>query len=314
MHKYFASGNRFRLPKDEDGPSPINSIAGTFLSYTLRPGRNISGQWLVLTIKQDETIINAYFDSSGITIQDEDLLDSNLDRTITLTTKNGRPLINTIDVKSEGDIRERLLRGVSEGNVKAEDLPALLAFAQGDDTLFAKWQLFKQEHENESLAQKKEELAAEKTRLEQEAARAQESVDNERDKVDRLKALENTVRTEVYKLYHDLEAQIVFLQGDDTHYCGYSDYLIPIDSGYNKLMKGFEKFRTQRGIFLLCGGKIHEITHAYFEEKGRAYLIGPAREYKTTKPEVIQAISQEINGILFPERLLPDQSTNKDTR
>ena len=111
------------------------------------------------------------------------------------------------------------------------------------------------------------------------------------------------------ELLRELEDALVLMQGEDhpqgTGRSGLNgvgtENLVSIDTGYNNLLDAIEKFRPQRGIFVICGDEIHKIHHAYIEEKGRVFLLGSTQEFNRRGREASREIVDRILHLLYPE-------------
>lgn len=309
MANYFANGSRFRPHKNDADAPVLESITGTLVSWDTRHGNSSSGKWLVIRIKKDDDYINCFFDTDSFIDADYDLLDRLKNRTITVSSEKSSPVINSINVKSEGSIRERLLEGVAAGRVNKDDLPALLEFAKGNNELFEKWNLFQKQLETENLEKRKEDFAIL-------ASDYQEAIEEDNQKISKLKEILKSVESELERVFAEIQSDLVFLQGDDWpegfhHYLPHlptSKNLIRIGERYHQIADAFDKFKTQKGVYVICDGKIHLINYAYLEEKGRAFLIGESKEYLRTKPEKVRQIVDDIYEVLFGKK----SSTNSD--
>ena len=299
---YFASsGRRFNPPKGAGLPK-LNKITGVLLDARSNPQKNTDGHWLIIRLMTDDDFISVYFAQDIVLSDDLDLLNSLHGRTITLRNASGTPTINLISIESEGSIRAELLEGVKAGNYKMEDLPALLEFSKGNDDLFEKWQLFKQQLENDRLASVREEVN-------QGTEALHTAIDRQREIVDELDAIYREVFDEKMKLLHDLEEALVLIQGEEypqgSSRSGLngigSKNLVQISTGYNDLLQAIQMFRSQKGIFVICGDEIHKIHHAYMEDKGRVYLLGSAKEFNKRAHEKSRKTVDRILHLLYPK-------------
>lgn len=136
---YFANGSRFNPPKRAALPI-LYEITGKLIDARPKP-RNNDDYWLIIQLMTDDDLVSVYFAQKAVLATDVDLLNSLYGRVVTLRSKSGNPEISTISVKSEESLRSRLLDGVIANQYKMEDLPALIAFSRGDDSMFEKWQL-----------------------------------------------------------------------------------------------------------------------------------------------------------------------------
>ena len=297
---YFANGSRFNPPKRAELPV-LYEITGKLIDARPKP-RNNDDYWLIIQLMTDDDLVSVYFAQKTVLATDVDLLNSLYGRVVTLRSKSGNPEISTISVKSEESLRSRLLDGVIANQYKMEDLPALIAFSKGDDSMFEKWQLFKQQIDQEGVAKAKEELSEKNTKL-------QGAIDREWEKWYELNALHREVFEKQQELLRELEDALVLMQGEDhpqgTGRSGLNgvgtENLVSIDTGYNNLLDAIEKFRPQRGIFVICGDEIHKIHHAYLEDKGRVFLLGSAQEFNRRGREASREIVDRILHLLYPE-------------
>ena len=299
---YFADGGRgFNPPKESNLPA-LHEIVGTLLDAHTKPKKHIKGYWLIVRLMSRDTDISVYYSQENVLSRDLDILNSLRGRAVTIRNSNGTPEVGTIEVKSEESIRARLLDGVIAGRYKMEDLPALIAFSKGDDSMFEKWQLFKQQIDQEGVAKAKEEFS-------QKNAKLQGAIDREWKKWNELNAIHQEVFGKQQELLRELEDALVLMQGEDypqgTGRSGLNgvgtENLVSIDTGYNNLLDAIEKFRPQKGIFVLCGDEIHKIHHAYLEEKGRVFLLGSAQEFNRRGREASREIVDRILHLLYPE-------------
>lgn len=297
---YFANGSRFNPPKRAELPI-LYEITGKLIDARPKP-RNNDDYWLIVRLMTEDDLISVYFAQKAVLATDVDLLNSLYGRVVTLRSKSGNPEISTISVKSEESLRSRLLDGVIANQYKMEDLPALIAFSRGDDSMFEKWQLFKQQIDQEGVAKAKEELGEKNTKL-------QDAIDREWEKWHELNAIHQEVFEKQQELLRELEDALALMQGEDhpqgTGRSGLNgvgtENLVSIDTGYNNLLDAIEKFRPQRGIFVICGDEIHKIHHAYLENKGRVFLLGSAQEFNRRGREASREIVDRILHLLYPE-------------
>ena len=297
---YFANGSRFNPPKRTALPI-LYEITGKLIDARPKP-RNNDDYWLIIQLMTDDDLVSVYFAQKVVLATDVDLLNSLYGRVVTLRSKSGNPEISTISVKSEESLRSRLLDGVIANQYKMEDLPALIAFSRGDDSMFEKWQLFKQQIDQEGVAKAKEKLSQKNTKL-------QSAIDREWEKWYELNAIHQEVFEKQQELLRELEDALVLMQGEDhpqgTGRSGLNgvgtENLVSIDTGYNNLLDAIEKFRPQKGIFVICGDEIHKIHHAYLEDKGRVFLLGSAQEFNRRGREASREIVDRILHLLYPE-------------
>ena len=297
---YFANGSRFNPPK-RAALTILYEITGKLIDARPKP-RNNDDYWLIVQLMTEDDLISVYFAQKAVLATDVNLLNSLYGRVVTLRSKSGNPEISTISVKSEESLRSRLLDGVLANQYKMEDLPALIAFSRGDDSVFEKWQLFKQQIDQEGVAKAKEELGEKNTKL-------QGAIDREWGKWYELNAIHQEVFEKQQELLRELEDALVLMQGEDhpqgTGRSGLNgvgtENLVSIDTGYNNLLDAIEKFRPQKGIFVICGDEIHKIHHAYLEDKGRVFLLGSAQEFNRRGREASREIVDRILHLLYPE-------------
>ena len=288
---YFANGSRFNPPKRAALPI-LYEITGKLIDARPKP-RNNDDYWLIIQLMTDDDLVSVYFAQKAVLATDVDLLNSLYGRVVTLRSKSGNPEISTISVKSEESLRSRLLDGVIANQYKMEDLPALIAFSKGDDSMFEKWQLFKQQIDQEGVAKAKEELSQKNTKL-------QGTIDREWEKWHELNAIHQEVFEKQQELLRELEDALVLMQGED-HPQGTGRSGLNGVGTENNLLDAIEKFRPQRGIFVICGDEIHKIHHAYLEDKGRVFLLGSAREFNRRGREASREIVDRILHLLYPE-------------
>lgn len=299
---YFADeGRGFNPPKESNLPA-LREIVGTLLDAHTKPRQHIKGYWLIVRLMSRDVVISVYFSQENVLSRDLDILNSLRGRAVTIRNNSGAPEIGTIEVKSEESLRARLLDGVIASRYKMEDLPALIAFSKGDDSMFEKWQLFKQQIDQEGIAKAKEEFS-------QKNAKLQNAIEREWEKWNELNAIHQEVFEKQQELLRELEDALVLMQGEDypqgTDRSGLNgvgtENLVSIDTGYNNLLDAIEKFRPQRGIFVICGDEIHKIHHAYIEEKGRVFLLGSTQEFNRRGREASREIVDRILHLLYPE-------------
>lgn len=301
MAIYFANRNHLNPPRREKDKPELESVTGVLLSFDTRPGNNSAGYWFIFRLQEGEEIISVYF-------KPEDIDDDDLSRyfmlrgmTVILRSHNNKPVLDTISVKSEGEIRADLLKGVAAGKIQMEDLPALLEFAKGKDGQNEKWALFKRQIEIEGLTSVKEDIA-------RRIADEQDEIEREKAKLNQLQDIYQDVVKEKEERLRELNDAIMFLQGDDYLHGTYnnislgvgSENLVRIDNGYKKLIEAFESFKTMKEVYVICENKIHRIHHAYLEEKGRAFLLGSSKEYLKNKPaEAKKLVDRIIHALYF---------------
>jgi hypothetical protein len=299
MQKLFANKNKLVPPKEdqENGLLPLDSITGTLISTDIRRGKSASRFWLVLKIKRDYNYVDVFFDALNASDMDIDRYNLLRGKAVTVKSVNEIPEIEPVGIESEENIRAILLKGVAAGNIKMEDIPALLKFANGEDVPFEMWDLLKQQIENERLAKVKEDVAKEADSL-------KEAIEHEKDRLHQLRKLLSEVNAEKERMLQELYSALMFLQGND-HLEGsqfgfsaaassQSENLVSIGKGYNELIAAFEKFRTKKGVYVVCEDKLHLIHDAYLEKGGRAFLLGDSKEYLRTKPEEVRKLIDKL--------------------
>lgn len=299
MLNYFAHGNKFRPHSKETGLPILDTITGVLEYFDFRSGNSASGRWFVLRITNDKDSYNAFFDSQYIGSDDIGLLESLQSRVIRLGCQRGIPVINVINVNSEGDLRAELLTGVATGTIKMEDLPALLEFAKGNDALYEKWQLFKKRIDNEGADKVREEINKDIEEI-------QAAIERRSTQRDNLYCIYEEVMQEKGKMLEELNSVLIFLQGEESlhgtkveTYGNHSDNLVPIHGGYRKLMEALEKFKTKKELLVVCGNTLHMIHHVYLDESGRAFLLGSSKEFLRTKPEKVKGMIDKILSIRY---------------
>lgn len=278
MPNYFANWNSFVPHKKETDLPKLDVIRGMLESCETRNGNNSSGCWVVVRLKRENEFINVFFNSERVDKEIFRRLNSLKGTVISLRSENEKPVIaDTEDVES---IQTTLVKAVAAGNLKMEDLPALLEFSKGNDLLYEKWQLFKRQLEYEGLAKTMEEVS-------QRTVELKSAIDQETDKLVKLKDIYKEVSQKRRELIRELDEALTFMQGEDyPHGSGRSgmngygaENLVMIKAGYHNLLEAIERFRPQKGIFVICGNKLHKIHHAYLEDKGRVFLLGSAQEF-----------------------------------
>lgn len=295
MPNYFANGNRFRPHSNETGLPIIDSITGVLDSFISRSGNNPSGYWFIARVVCGDETFNVFFDPENVNNDDIQRFEFLQTKRIRLSCKNGMPFFNEESVDSEWAIRAELLKGVTAGTIKMEDLQALVEFAKGNDMLNEKWQLFKKKTEEEGLEKVKEEM-------DKEVEKEQAAIEQKTALRNYLRGVYKDVLNEVNETLRKLNSALIFLQGEDylqgtkatISYSSLSNNLVPIYDGYNHLLDAFEKFRTRKGVFVICGNTIHKIHHAFLEDKGRAFLLGSSQEFLRSKPEKVKEIIDEV--------------------
>lgn len=297
MPKFFANKNKLVPSKEdqENGLQPLDSITGTLVSSDIRPGRSSSGFWLVFKIKRDYGYIDVFFDALSAGETEIDRYDILRGKAVAIKSVNESPYIETVGAESEETIRSSLLKGVAAGNIKMEDLPILLDVAKGKVVPFEKWDLFKKQIENEGFEKTKE-------KINEDAEAIRKEIEREEAQLSRVKALLCEVDAEKDKVLGELYSTLTFLQGENSLESGRirfaaayrSDNIIPVGESYCALMDAFEKFRTKKGVYVVCEDKIHLIHSAYIENGGRAFLIGTSKEYLRTKPEEVRKLTDKF--------------------
>lgn len=297
MPKYFANKSQFTPSKTdlENGLQPVEFITGILSSVSIRPGNSSSGFWLVFRVKKDYGYTDVYFDALNTVEPDIERYEIFRGKVVTIRSANERPDLDTAGSESEETVRASLLKGVAAGNIQMDDLPILLEIAKGKDFPLEKWTLFKQTIENEGLEKTKEDII-------KKANAVREEIEREKAKLSRVKALLCEVDAEKDKVLGELYTALTFLQGENSLESGRirfaaayrSDNIIPVGESHGALMDAFEKFRTKKGVYVVCGDKIHLIHSAYIENGGRAFLIGTSKEYLRTKPEEVRKLTDKF--------------------
>ncbi len=296
MVKYFANNNKFTPSWDghENGLQPIDNISGTLISSDIRPGRSPSGFWLVFNIKKTNGYyIDVFFDALNSSETNYTRYNILCGKTVTIKSIKGIPNIETVCTESEDSVRASLLKGVADGIIKMEDLPILLEVAKGKDVPFEKWDVFKQQLENERLAVVKEKTVDKADTL-------KKQIELEESRLHELKELLRKVDEDKTRMLTELYSSIMFLQGDKypNNYLAYqSENLVNIGDGYNRLIEAFQKFRTKKGVYVICEDRICHIHDAYLEPDGRAFLLGATKSFKRTK---VEEILDKIDSIRHP--------------
>ena len=52
----------------------------------------------------------------------------------------------------------------------------------------------------------------------------------------------------------------------------------------------FEKFKTKKGVYVVCEDKVFLIHDAYLEKGGRAFLLGASKEFSRSKAEEVRQL------------------------
>lgn len=297
MPKYFANKNQFTPSKTdmENGLQPLDSITGTLVTINIRPGNSNSGFWLVFRVKKDYGYTDVFFDAICAGESEIDRYEFFRGKAVTIKSVNESPSIETVGTESAESVRASLLKGVAAGNIQTDDLPALLEVAKGKDVPFEKWSLFKQQIENEGLAKVKEELA-------KDADKYTAVIEEEKAQVSQLKQLLSEVDAEKEKMFEELFSALMFLQGEEylkgTGLGISSDSrpenLVSIGNGYTGLIASFEKFKTKKGVYVVCEDKVFLIHDAYLEKGGRAFLLGASKEFSRSKAEEVRQLIDRL--------------------
>lgn len=297
MPKFFANKNQFTPSKTdlENGLQPLDAITGSLVSSDIRRGNCSSGFWLVFKVKKDYGYIDVFFDALSIGESEIARFDIYRGKIVTIKSVNESPSIELAAAESEETIRSSLLKGVAAGNIKMEDLPILLDVAKGKVVPFEKWDLFKKQIENEGFEKTKE-------KINEDAEAIRKEIERKEAQLSRVKALLCEVDAEKDKVLGELYSTLTFLQGENSLESGRirfaaayrSDNIIPVGESYCALMDAFEKFRTKKGVYVVCEDKIHLIHSAYIENGGRAFLIGTSKEYLRTKPEEVRKLTDKF--------------------
>lgn len=91
----------------------------------------------------------------------------------------------------------------------------------------------------------------------------------------------HVVEAEKEKVLGELYTTLTFLQGENSLEASRirfasaykSDNIIPVGESYSALMDAFQKFKTKKGVYVVCEDKIHLIHSAYIENVGRAFFL-----------------------------------------
>lgn len=293
MPKFFANKNQFTPSKTdlENGLQPLDAITGSLVSSDIRRGNCSSGFWLVFKVKKDYGYIDVFFDALSIGESEIARFDIYRGKIVTIKSVNESPSIELAAAESEESVRASLLKGIAAGNIQTDDLPLLLEVAKGKDVPFEKWDLFKRQIENEGLEKVKEEL-------DKEAEVSQKEIEKKEARLSRLKELRSEVDAEEEKMLGEVYSALMFLQGGEdlagSHFCfssvNSSENLVHVGNGYNGLMASFEKFKTKKGVYVVCEDKIYIVHDAYLEKGGRAFLLGAPKEFSRAKTEEIRQL------------------------
>ena len=297
MPKFFANKNQFTPSKTdlENGLQPLDAITGTLVSSDIRRGNCSSGFWLVFKVKKDYGYIDVFFDALSIGESEIARFDIYRGKIVTIKSVNESPCIELAAAESEESVRACLLKGVAAGNIRMDDIPVLIEVAKGKDVPFEKWDLFKQRVESEGLAKVKEDL-------DKESDDYKEIIKQAKAGLSQLKELLSEVNEEKKMVLQELDSALMFLQGEEYlkgNKSGFSPFdrpenLVPIGSGYNGLIEAFEKFRTKKGVYVVCEDKIYLIHDAYLEKGGRAFLLGASKEFKRTKADEVRQLVDRL--------------------
>ena len=309
MPKYFANKNQFTPSKtdQENGLQSLDFITGTLVSTDIRRGNSTSGFWLVFKVKKAYGSTDVFFDALCIGESEIARFDIYRGKIVKIKSVNESPGIEMVAADSEESVLDSLMKGVAAGNIQMDDLPILLEVAKGKDVPFEKWDLFKKQLENEGLAKVKEEIA-------QYAEAAKAEIEQEEAQLSRLKELWSEVDAEKEKMLGEVYSALMFLQGEEnlagSHYrfssANRSEDLVHVDNGYNGLISSFEKFKTKKGVYMVCEDKIYLVHDAYLEKGGRAFLLGAPKEFSRAKTEEIRLlIDRFLTFYSFPN---PDDS------
>ena len=299
MPKFFANKNQFTPSKTdlENGLVPLDAISGTLVTTNIRPGQSASGFWLVFRVKKDYGYTDVFFDASTLSAGETEIERYEILRgkVVIIKSDNGNPAIEMAGSESDDSIRACLLKGVAAGNIQTDDLPILLEVAKGRDVPFEKWDLFKKQIENDGLAKVKEELA-------KDADEYKAVIEEEKAHVSQLKQLLSEVDAEKEKMFEELFSALMFLQGEEylkgTGLGISSDSrpenLVSIGNGYTGLIASFEKFKTKKGVYVVCEDKVFLIHDAYLEKGGRAFLLGASKEFSRSKAEEVRQLIDRL--------------------
>lgn len=295
MATYFINGNKFVPPKSDQDIPALDSITGVFEFCDTKEKNNGYGYWLVMHLKVLDEYFYVYCTLSNVNTETFEVLGKVHGKRIKLTCENGCPLVQTLDPDYE--FRVTLLKGLASGNIKKEDLPALLAFAKGEDELFEQWSLFKKQLEAEGLEDVKNQIS-------EAISKKQKEIERDKERLHKLHEIESTVNSEKDALLKELSTSLRLLEGEESLrgtcvYYGYGDteQMIRIGNGYQNLISALSKAGTRKGIYVISGNKIHLIHYLFLENKGRAFLIGTDKEYLKTKPEKVKEIIDSIDKV-----------------
>ena len=297
MLNYFANNNHFAPHKNNPDIPVIDSMTGVLISCETKPGKNSSGSWIVVRLRIDNDYANLYFDSSNIEPQTLDNIVYFHNRRINVQCSKGKPIIAVVeDADSEMTIRAELLKGVASGNIKTDELPALMGFLKGEYDLFEQWMLFKKKIENDNLAKVQEDLTGEASKL-------QDSISQVKNELKEMEDVHEVVKRERDALLKELNSTLMILQGEDSlqgsHFnsiaAHYSDELVSVENSYHGLIDSLQKAGSRKGIYVICGNTIHRIHHLFLESKGRAYLLGTEQEFNKTNPKKVKEIIDKIS-------------------
>ncbi len=309
MPKYFANKNQFTPATSERDLPALDSITGILITHNVRSGNSASGLWLVFRVKMDDEFYDVYFDTLYIGDAGLAQYDTFHKRVVTIRSVNETPVIGPASLESGESLRVTLVKGVAAGNIKMDDLPALLAFVSGDDDLFEQWKLFKKKLDNNGLEKEREEI-------EQTTAAEKKLIEQLKTENAKLVGIQEEITQKQDEMLKDIDAALVLLQGEEL-LLGKSyarapnpgiENLVCISDGYGSLMGAIEKCKTKKGVFVICGDSIHKIHSAYFD-RGRAYLLGSSTPFKGGRQEDTRALVEKINETVYPNLVSPNKES-----
>ena len=293
---YFANGNTFRPSYWETNPRMLDYITGVLVTCTQRTDSEV---WYVAELIDDGERTFVYFDSEIDTSDYERLL-SFTGKAIKLYCIGGKPLISLIGTDAEGIIRANLLRGVAEGQISKEDLPALFDFYRGNYDRFPKWTIFKKQLNNEELIKVEEDLNRQNENLKKDIE-AKEKENNQ------LYEFLEEIEKHKKEFLRQIEGCLLLLQGEEyiegnqylTSFGPTPDNIITIGSGYKRLKEAIEKFRIMKGVYAIVDDKILKVHHVFLEPKGRAFLLGSSTTILRTKPDKLKELIGDIHRAVY---------------
>ena len=286
MITYFANNGNVFSPSKEDTNSPRrDTLSGKLEACNISQGNSMSGYWLIFWLRCGNETIKVFFDYNKAG-NDVDLASYQLlvDHEIKLGNLGGKPVIEDVIDVTVASVRTILLHGVAWGHITMNDLPVLMDFFEGKHVDIEMWNTFKGLADIEGLEAVKKTIQEKKEMLETEIKEIDDDL-----KV--LNTVYNRLEKEISKERASIEEAIVFLQGEDSDTSHLdSENMVLVSEGYGNLMDAMQKFKSRKGIYVLCRGELHRIHHAFLEEKGRVFLLGSSREYHGITPEALNEI------------------------